>query len=296
MPSVLPVSVVIPAYRRPRLVALAVASALAQDPAPAEVIVVDDASGDGTAEAAEAAGAEVLRLPRNTGEGGARTAGVERAQHEWTAFLDSDDEWLPGHLGRLWSARDGVVLVAENGIGSVTRRTHGHPHPGRVRRLRTPADLFWPDNPVVVSGTMASRAALLRAGGFGSRALAADLAAWVELLEQGPGLVLGTTGVLYREHAEQASQDREGMQEQVVDLLRSCAGRSWYSPALLRRTQAKDAWDRLRTAERARDGRKAGRELRLLALNPATARALPEVWRWRRAQRATARPATPSRP
>jgi glycosyltransferase involved in cell wall biosynthesis len=41
-----------------------------------EVVVVDDGSGDGTATAAEAAGARVVRLPANRGKGGAVAAGV----------------------------------------------------------------------------------------------------------------------------------------------------------------------------------------------------------------------------
>ncbi|MEA2293682.1 MAG: hypothetical protein QOE86_1321, partial [Solirubrobacteraceae bacterium] len=61
MPT-LPVSVVVPAHDSAGTVARAVRSALEQVPAaPSEVIVVDDASADGTAEAAEAAGARVVR-------------------------------------------------------------------------------------------------------------------------------------------------------------------------------------------------------------------------------------------
>ncbi len=40
------------------------------------IVVVDDGSTDQTAEAAEAAGAEVVRLPRNVGKGGATWAGL----------------------------------------------------------------------------------------------------------------------------------------------------------------------------------------------------------------------------
>src|SRR3954452_17493718 len=98
----LPVSVVIPASRRPDLVRRAVASALAQRPVPpAEVIVVDDASGDDTAEVARQAGATVIVNPEDLGAGATRNAGIEAASRPWIALLDSDDEWLPEHLGRL---------------------------------------------------------------------------------------------------------------------------------------------------------------------------------------------------
>ena len=71
VPDPLPVSVVIPAFNRPDMVARAVRSALEQQPRPpAEVIVVDDGSSDDTAAAASAAGARVIRHEVNQGEGG----------------------------------------------------------------------------------------------------------------------------------------------------------------------------------------------------------------------------------
>lgn len=88
---------VIPAYRAASTIDRAVASALAQDPAPWEVIVADDGSDDGTAEVAERAGATVQRLPRGNGSI-ARNRGAEAASGEFLAFLDADDRWMPGKL------------------------------------------------------------------------------------------------------------------------------------------------------------------------------------------------------
>src|SRR5436190_8822880 len=56
-----PVSAVIPAYNRERMLQRAVTSVLAQRPAPAEIIVVDDTSTDSTAAVAERMGARVVR-------------------------------------------------------------------------------------------------------------------------------------------------------------------------------------------------------------------------------------------
>ena len=47
----------------------------------ARVLVADDASTDGTAEAAREAGAEVVSAPRNLGKGGATTLAAERVLH-----------------------------------------------------------------------------------------------------------------------------------------------------------------------------------------------------------------------
>ncbi|MEU8341511.1 glycosyltransferase [Spirillospora sp. NPDC048832] len=65
----------------------------------APVIVVDNASADGTAEAAREAGATVLRLPGNRGAA-ARNAGAERAGTRYVAFADDDSWWAPGALER----------------------------------------------------------------------------------------------------------------------------------------------------------------------------------------------------
>ncbi|HEU5030458.1 MAG TPA: glycosyltransferase family 2 protein [Spirillospora sp.] len=65
----------------------------------APVIVADNASADGTAEVAEAAGARVLRLGRNLGAA-ARNAGVREASTRYVAFADDDSWWAPGALER----------------------------------------------------------------------------------------------------------------------------------------------------------------------------------------------------
>lgn len=56
----------------------------------ARVLVVDDGSTDGTAAAARAAGAAVLRLDPNRGKGGAMLAGVRATREPVVAFFDAD--------------------------------------------------------------------------------------------------------------------------------------------------------------------------------------------------------------
>lgn len=94
-------SVVIPTWNRARLVRDAILSALAQREDEAEVIVVDDASTDSTAELLEGEFGDrirLLRLEHRRGSGGARNAGARLARGEFVGFLDSDDVWLPGKL------------------------------------------------------------------------------------------------------------------------------------------------------------------------------------------------------
>lgn len=96
-------SVVIPAYNRAGSIVAAIDSVLRQTHADFELVVVDDGSADGTADAAAAVAdprLRVVRLPANRGAAGARNAGAAAAEGAWIAFQDSDDEWLPEKLAR----------------------------------------------------------------------------------------------------------------------------------------------------------------------------------------------------
>ena len=67
-----------------------------------EVLVVDDGSDDGTAEAAEAAGADrVVRMERNSGKGAAVRAGVRAATGSTIAFTDADLAYGPAQVAEL---------------------------------------------------------------------------------------------------------------------------------------------------------------------------------------------------
>ncbi|HEY5792121.1 MAG TPA: glycosyltransferase family 2 protein, partial [Chthoniobacterales bacterium] len=100
------ISVVIPAYNRERMIGRALRSVQHQRLGAREVILVDDASTDGTLETARAMMPEIriFRQPRNAGPAAARNVGLAAAAGEWIAFLDSDDEWLPDKLSRQWEA------------------------------------------------------------------------------------------------------------------------------------------------------------------------------------------------
>ena len=83
------------------LVCEAVESVLRQEGGDLEVIVVDDGSTDGTAQAIErrfCQSVKLLRMATRSGVGAARNAGVRHATGDLLSFLDSDDLWLPGKL------------------------------------------------------------------------------------------------------------------------------------------------------------------------------------------------------
>lgn len=114
-------SVLIPAHDAAHRLPRAVRSVLAQSVSDIEVLVVDDASSDRTAEVAEALAAhdqrvQVIRTERNLGPGGARNRALQVARAPWIALLDSDDTFLPGRLSRLlrYAEQSGANLVADN--------------------------------------------------------------------------------------------------------------------------------------------------------------------------------------
>lgn len=116
-------SVVIPTWNRAHLVREAIDSALNQRPGEVEVIVVDDASNDGTAELVTRIYGDWVRLislSKRSGVGAARNKGVEFARGQFVAFLDSDDVWLPGKLDaelrafEKFAAAEAVVSDSQN--------------------------------------------------------------------------------------------------------------------------------------------------------------------------------------
>ncbi|MCK6452761.1 MAG: glycosyltransferase family 2 protein [Alphaproteobacteria bacterium] len=96
-------SLVIPAHDAARTIAGTIASIRGQDKdqagiGPAEIVVIDDGSSDGTADAARQAGADVCRRQDRAGPAAARNAGARLAGGRYVWFLDADDRLLPGAI------------------------------------------------------------------------------------------------------------------------------------------------------------------------------------------------------
>jgi glycosyltransferase involved in cell wall biosynthesis len=109
------ISVIIPAHNEAAFLPRVVRAVLAQRPADAEleVIVVDDNSTDGTADAARAAGARVLALAGPAGNpAAARNRGAAAASGDPLIFLDADCVPADGWLAALLAAHDrGATVV-----------------------------------------------------------------------------------------------------------------------------------------------------------------------------------------
>ena len=94
------ISVVIPAYNgTSRYLKEAIDSVRAQTLAADEIIVVDDASTDGTGALVQAIPqVRYVRHPQNSGQAAARNTGARLAESPYLAFLDQDDLWEPTFL------------------------------------------------------------------------------------------------------------------------------------------------------------------------------------------------------
>jgi len=164
--SEISVSVVIPAYNACDTISDALASVRAQTVQPREIIVVDDGSTDGTGDLLRRRFPDVMVVPQpRGGPSVARNTGVDQASSPWIAFLDADDVWesrkLERQLAQARSASDvGLVYAGWNRPG---RRP-----PSRDEGRVVPLDFLQVLSGYFIgpSGVLASREAILDAGGF----------------------------------------------------------------------------------------------------------------------------------
>ena len=99
------ISIILCTYNRGHLIERAIRSVFRQTWKDWELIIVDDGSTDGSGAllssfARRTPGVRYFRQ-ENRGPASARNVGLRRARGEYVAFLDSDDEYTPGHLARM---------------------------------------------------------------------------------------------------------------------------------------------------------------------------------------------------
>lgn len=111
------IAVVIPIHNKQPHINRCLASVLSQTRPVDEIIVIDDASSDGSiGEIAQFTNERIRLLKRPVpGPGGyaARNLGILQAKSDWIAFLDADDAWNPSHIEKL----SALIDTAPVGIG-----------------------------------------------------------------------------------------------------------------------------------------------------------------------------------
>lgn len=212
------ISVIIPAYNAEKYIGEAIESALNQTRPAKEIVVVDDASTDRTAEIARSFGERVtvLRNAVNRGPGHSRNAGVTASTGEYLAFLDADDKWLPEHLGDLAGLLD---RWSEAGFAISSLRKFGVRREGICQFQEC---VFQPTNiflrlmrrdALLPSASMVRKADFLSVDGFseivefrhGRRVQVEDYDFFLRLSVHSLCIASSEATALYRTHQEQAS-------------------------------------------------------------------------------------------
>jgi glycosyltransferase involved in cell wall biosynthesis len=154
------VSVIIPVYNAAKYVRQAVESALMQ-PEVAEIILVEDASSDGSWEvcqkmAASHSNIHLYQHPdgRNYGAGASRNLAIRKSTCEFIAFLDADDYYFPGRFSaakklfeenpEIDGVYEAVAKQVENETSEQRWKAAGLPisHLNTMRKRIPPEDLF----------------------------------------------------------------------------------------------------------------------------------------------------------
>ena len=241
------VSVVVPTRDRKQLLAVTLGSVLRQRSVRLEVIVVDEASTDGTPEYVASLGDPRITLVRHEeprGPAAARNHGAGRASGSWLAFVDDDDVWAPDKLARQLSvARDagaGWAYAGVVNVGPDLSIVSGSPPP-------TPSDVLGAlprSNPIPGGGSnvVVSRDLLRAAGGFDERLwLCEDWELWARLAERSVPASAPAPLVGYRVHGVSRSLDvprilREVALIESVHGVRVDRGRlhRWFAESYLR--------------------------------------------------------------
>lgn len=171
-------------------------------PSPLEIIIVDDGSSDDTAAVADALARRnpglihVIRQ-RNEGPSAARNAGIAAAKGDYIAFLDADDEWLPGKLQAQLR-----LLEDDPDIDLVSTAMNGRRFARKPWRFWLSFEALLPNNLVYTSSVLVKKSALLAAGGFNEkRRLSEDFELWLRIAKRGKIFVLNEPLIRYRHRA-----------------------------------------------------------------------------------------------
>ena len=194
------VSVYLPTRDRVDMVEAAIVSVLRQDYPHFELLIVDDASTDGTPEVLQrfAARDRRIRLFRQEAPRGApaaRNLGVREARGVFVTGLDDDDEMLPNRLGSLVAAyRDRYAFVC---TGHWVNSGDWRKPFGNRRRIITLGDLLHGN--CVGNQVLTRRDRFITVGGFDESLRAwQDYDLWTRMVERyGPALRLAEPTYLF---------------------------------------------------------------------------------------------------
>jgi glycosyltransferase involved in cell wall biosynthesis len=233
--SVPTVSVVIPTRNRRELLIRTLHTVLDQQRVSFEVLVVDDASEDGTAARLRLVGDPRVLVIRNEapqGVAGARNVGLKHARGEWVAFKDDDDLWAPSKLAMQLDAITSDPEAGWSYPGAVTvddclRIVSAETAPPRDRLHNLLAFNIIPGGG---SGAMVRTELARSVGGFDPRlSLLADWDMWIRLMLQALPAIIDRPLVAYLRHGGSMSSRGDGFVRELhtVDSKHASARTEW---------------------------------------------------------------------
>jgi glycosyltransferase involved in cell wall biosynthesis len=223
------ISVIIPTRNRLAFLKEAVASVLAQDYRDREVVVVDDASEDGTWEwlsSLQHPSVRVLRMEQHNERSAARNLGLNHAQGKYVLFLDDDDLLAPGALSylQLNAEKYPEALAVVGSRISFDDKGHWYrpPHPRWiVNRKAWPEILFGYCPPQ--GQTLMRKSMFVTAGSWNEHwSVAEDHELWLRIAAQ-PGVILLCPGVVRRMRIHAGQTPLGGRARDILNLRRDFA-------------------------------------------------------------------------
>jgi glycosyltransferase involved in cell wall biosynthesis len=242
------VTVVIPAFNSAAFIRRATDSALAQDYPNKEIVVVDDGSTDDTATIVESYGPPVRLIRQaNAGPDAARNNAIRASHAEFIAFLDSDDEYLPGRL-----TASIQPMLDDPGVGLTFCHALMRYPDGSEINVGADAEghrifprVFWRPATQCTPATTCRRSLLLETGGFDRPLIAfADVDLWIRITERSRAVEIDRPLVLCHARPESRSRnkDEEAVRECYFRIIRDGLARrpDLYEPH--RATIEAEAW------------------------------------------------------
>jgi len=261
-------AVAIPAHNGLPDVLDAVQSALDQTLPPVEIVVVDDASTDGTGDALRARFGERVNVVSGWfgGAAAARNAAWRASRAPWFAFLDADDLWYPKKLERAAAALAAAPQARWFFSDGAFRDVSGETRPSWFAMwadvedayVGSPVAQLFEVNFILTSSVVVSRALLEATRGF-DEALshAEDLGLWIRLARRAPAAGTREPLVRYQHLPGGLTRKVEARLLGDVALFERLAADSGLSAADRRRARARVAVARYKLAIAAlREGRR----------------------------------------
>jgi len=224
------VSLVMPAYNCAAYVEEAIDSVLAQTYKDLEIIVVNDAATDSTADILrryEQQGLiRVVTHSVNQGLAAARNSGIRAARGRYVTFLDSDDVWRPEKLEyhmSILQRRPEIALLSNDGMVFQDGEDVVFPPLPETPELRPVnwTQLLFGSCPLSASNAMVRRDALEEVGLFDGRLRAAeDRDLWMRLARRFPAYEASGVVHGYRRHAGNMTGDPTHMKGNMKKLVR----------------------------------------------------------------------------